>query len=223
MNCGMRPAVSRSMSSCLLASRKLVPWLLILVPEMKKKYIRKVLSLHAGRDISETGPNHFMKKKLWVIELLWFHFWLGPIHKLFKSDVHFAVRWILRILGPFIFPILANQNFKWPIKTLILHVNEWDMGHWAIFMANSYSGPELTLCWVNFHALLHAFSLKNYLFTKSFRNTVVKHFGSTSGLTLCLAWSQLGPNCLQRLSADNKSCHWRKSINLYRLGSLYVS
>ena len=52
------------------------------------------------------GPKPFYEK-LWVIEF-WFHFWLGPIRKLFKSGVHFAVRQILRFLGPIIFS-------KWPI------------------------------------------------------------------------------------------------------------
>ena len=39
---------------------------------------------------------------------------------------------------------LAHPNFKWLIKILILHANEWDIGHWPIFMAHSYSGPEIS-------------------------------------------------------------------------------
>ena len=47
--------------------------------------------------------------------------------------------------------------------------------------------------WVKFHAFLYTF-LKNL-----FRNTSVKLFGSRQEYKFC---PELGPNCLQRLSAD---------------------
>ena len=38
----------------------------------------------------------------------------------------------------------------------------------------------------------------------SFRNTIsVKQFGFRSGSTFCFVGPDLGPNCLQRLSADD--------------------
>ena len=47
------------------------------------------------------GPNHFMKKTM-SDRVILISFLAGPIHKLFKSGVHFAVRWILRFLGAII-------------------------------------------------------------------------------------------------------------------------
>ena len=49
-----------------------------------------------------------------------------------------------------------------------------------------------------------------YFFKKFFQEHYksVKWFGSRSGPTFCWSWS--GSNCLQRLSADNKSCSARK-------------
>ena len=58
------------------------------------------------------------------------YFWLGPIDKLFKSLVNYALMWILRILGPIKFckgPIkISNDSLKFGN----LHMFEWDMGHW---------------------------------------------------------------------------------------------
>ena len=48
------------------------------------------------------GPELFVRK-LVEIDFICFNFWLSPIHKLFKFDVNFAVRRLLRILGPIIF------------------------------------------------------------------------------------------------------------------------
>ena len=55
------------------------------------------------RDITGMGPNHFYEKKTMSDRVILIAFLAGPIHKLFKS-VHFAVRWILRLLGLFILP-----------------------------------------------------------------------------------------------------------------------
>ena len=45
------------------------------------------------------------------------------------------------------------------------------------------------------------------------RHQIIKQFGSRSGPTF-----SLGLNCLQRLSADDKSCHnWGKELNTYLL------
>ena len=54
------------------------------------------------RDISGMGPSCFVRK-LVEIDQICFNFWLGPIHKLLEFDVNFAVRCLLRILGPIIF------------------------------------------------------------------------------------------------------------------------
>ena len=53
------------------------------------------------------------------------YFWLGPIYKLFKSHVNYALMWILRILGPIKFckgPIKISNG---PLKFGNLHVFEW--------------------------------------------------------------------------------------------------
>ena len=68
-------------------------------------------------------------KKTMSDRVILIHFWLGPIHELFKSGVHFAVRWILRFLGPISFS-------KWSIKISNAHQNlDFCMlmnGTWAI-------------------------------------------------------------------------------------------
>ena len=68
------------------------------------------------------------------------YFWLGPIYKLFKYHVNYALMWILRILGPIKF-------FKGPIKISNgqlkfgnLHVFEWDLGHLPILRAHHHFG-----------------------------------------------------------------------------------
>ena len=69
----------------------------------------------------------------------------GPIHKLFKSRVHYALTWILRILGPIKFckgPIKISNG---PLKFGNLHVFEWDMGHWSILRAHHLFGLGLSL------------------------------------------------------------------------------
>ena len=58
-------------------------------------------------------------RELVETDLICFNFWLGLKHKLFKFDVNFAVRCLLRILGPIIFFRKAHKNAKWPIKILI--------------------------------------------------------------------------------------------------------
>ena len=73
-----------------------------------------------------------------------FFFWLGPIYKLFKSHVNYALMWILRILGPIKFckgPIKISNG---PLKFGNLHVFEWDMGHWPILRAHHHFGLGLT-------------------------------------------------------------------------------
>ena len=49
------------------------------------------------------GPELFYKKTMRV-RVIWISFVAGPIHKLFKSGVHFAVRCILWFLRPIFFP-----------------------------------------------------------------------------------------------------------------------
>ena len=63
------------------------------------------------------GPEPFYEKTM-SDRVILISFLAGPIHKLFKSGVHFAVRWILRFLGAHHFFQIAQQNFKWPIKIL---------------------------------------------------------------------------------------------------------
>ena len=73
------------------------------------------------------------------------YFWLGPINKLFKSNVNYALMWILRILGPIKFckgPIKFSNG---PLKFGNLHVFEWDMGHWPILRAHHHFWLGLTL------------------------------------------------------------------------------
>ena len=65
------------------------------------------------------GLNHFMKKTMIDIVIrISFLAWPNTF-KLFKSGIHFAVRWIIRFLGPISFFQIAYENFKWPIKILI--------------------------------------------------------------------------------------------------------
>ena len=85
------------------------------------------------------GPIHFVRKLL-MFRLNGLYFWLGPIHKLFKSHVNYALMWILRILGPIKFckgPIKISNG---PLKFGNVHVFEWDMGHWPILRAHHHFG-----------------------------------------------------------------------------------
>ena len=50
-------------------------------------------------------------------------------------------------------------------------------------------------------------NLKNFE-NKSFRNTLRVSNGSDSDQNRCSVGPDLGPNCLQMLSTDNKSCSW---------------
>ena len=84
-------------------------------------------------------------RKLVEIDSICFNFWFGPIHKLFKFDVNFAVRCLLRILGPIIFSKRPMKMQNGPSKFGFLYVNEWEMGLWPIFRAHLYSGPEISL------------------------------------------------------------------------------
>ena len=65
-----------------------------------------------GRDNPRMGLIHFAKKLLMFCKN-GLYFWLGPIYKLFKSHVNYALMWILRILGS---GIILAQNDDWPLK-----------------------------------------------------------------------------------------------------------
>ena len=89
------------------------------------------------------GLIHFVKKLLMFCKN-GLYFWLGPIYKLFKFHVNYALMWILRIIGPIKFckgPIkISNGSLKFG-----LHVFEWDMGHWSILRAHHHFGLGLSL------------------------------------------------------------------------------
>ena len=70
---------------------------------------------------------------------------MGPIYKLLKSHVNYALMWILRILGTIKFykgPIKISND---PLIFGNVHVFEWDMGHWPILWAHHYFGLGLSL------------------------------------------------------------------------------
>ena len=73
------------------------------------------------------GPIHFVRKLL-MFCLNGLYFWLGPIYKLFKSHVNYALMWILRILGPIKFCKGPIKILNGPLKFGNLHVFELDMG-----------------------------------------------------------------------------------------------
>ena len=73
------------------------------------------------------------------------YFWLGPIYKLFKSHVNYALMWILRILRPIKFCKGPLKISNGPLKFGNLHVFEWDMGRWPILRAHHHFGLGLTL------------------------------------------------------------------------------
>ena len=89
------------------------------------------------------GPIHFVRTI--NVLLKWTYFWLGPIYKLFKSHVNYALMWILRILGPIKFCKGPIKNSNDPLKFGNLHVFEWDMGHWPILTAHHHFGLRLSL------------------------------------------------------------------------------
>ena len=61
-------------------------------------------------------------------------------------------------------------------------------------------------CWVIFHA----FVVLCWLFSKiCLRNPVRVSNGFDPGQDRCSVGPDLGPNCLERWSANNKNCHWR--------------
>ena len=62
---------------------------------------------------------------------------------------------------------MADQNLDF------LHANEWDMGHWPIFMALSYYGPKISLEYHNVQGFvttedLHFFKKRTYFVKKYF-------------------------------------------------------
>ena len=69
----------------------------------------------------------------------------GPIYKLFKSHVSYALMWILRFLGPIKFCKGPVKISKGPLKFGNLHAFEWDMGHWPILSAHHHFGPGLSV------------------------------------------------------------------------------
>ena len=77
------------------------------------------------------GPDPVCEKTFYVL-LNGLYFWLGPIYKLFKSHVNYALMWILRILGPIKFCKGLIKISNGPLEFGNLHVFEWDMGHWPI-------------------------------------------------------------------------------------------
>ena len=90
------------------------------------------------------GPIYLVRKLLMFCknEL---YFWLGPIYKLFKSHVNYALMWILRILGPIKFCKGHIKISNGQLKFGNLHVFEWDMGHWPILRAHHHFGLGLSL------------------------------------------------------------------------------
>ena len=96
------------------------------------------------RDNPRMGLIHSVKKKLLMFCKNGLYFWLGPINKLFKSHVNYALTWILRILVPIKFckgPIKISNG---PLKFGNLHVLEWDMCHWSILRAHHHFGLGLS-------------------------------------------------------------------------------
>ena len=90
------------------------------------------------------GPIHFVRKLL-MFCLNGLYFWFGPIYKLFKSHVNYALMWILRILGPIKFCKGPIKMLNGPLKFGNLHVFEWDMGHRPILRAHHHFGLGWTL------------------------------------------------------------------------------
>ena len=62
-------------------------------------------------------------------------------------------------------------------------------------------------CMLFFLLLSGDFFFKINLFKKSFRNTIRESNSLDPDQARHFVRSDLGPNCLQRLSADDKSCH----------------
>ena len=69
-------------------------------------------------------------------------FCLGPIYKLFKSHVYYALKLISRVLGPIKFCKGPVKNSKDPLKIVNMHpfVNEWDIG--SIRPLVHFNGPS---------------------------------------------------------------------------------
>ena len=92
--------------------------------------------------------NNFMKKQTNNnYEYFWFQFWLGSIHKLFKTVVRFAVRRILRFLAPIIFSKMAQQhlafcmqiNGRWAIGPFSRPIHNLDQKcPWSLFTFGSF-------------------------------------------------------------------------------------
>ena len=65
---------------------------------------------------------------------------------------------------------------------------------------------DLTLCLVSFHAFLSSADFFNIIFyVKKIRNTIRVSNSSDPDQAPHFVGPDLGPNCLQRLSADNTS------------------
>ena len=62
------------------------------------------------------GPSCFVRE-LVEIDYICLNFWLSPIHKTFKFDVDFAVKCLLRILGPIIFSKRPMKMQNGPSKS----------------------------------------------------------------------------------------------------------
>ena len=78
------------------------------------------------------------------------YFWLGPIYKLFKAHVNYALKWILRILGPIKFCKGPIKTSKRPLKFGNTNVFEWTMGHWSILRAHHITlGQDYPCIWFN--------------------------------------------------------------------------
>ena len=66
----------------------------------------------------------------------------------------------------------------------------------------------LTACWVIFMPLLMSTDFfKINIFKKNFRKTIRLSYCLDPDQTQHFVGPDLGPNCLQRLSADVQSCH----------------
>ena len=102
------------------------------------------INLMDSRGNPRMGPIHFVKKIINVLQK-WTLFLAEPIYKLFKSHVHYALTWILRILGPIKFRKGPIKISKGLLKFGNLHVFESDMGLWSILMAHHHFGLGLSL------------------------------------------------------------------------------
>ena len=73
--------------------------------------------------------------------------------------------------------------------------------------------PKLFACWVILHAFMSSvfllFFFLNFFFKKCSRNTIRVSNSLDPDQARHFVGPDLGPYCLQRLSANDKSCHWR--------------